>query len=303
MELHRALLSRRHLSVISAEPDHELDRMARTITPSVRAMGRADLEALFGRLLAARDGAQTIAPKTLDLLGHSTARTSQLRLGDWVVDAADPAVAGLFRGLANHDVLPRLGIHAVRLLGCKTAATDQGRATICALADILGVEVYGTNHLLYDVHHDKEGFREIWEFLLVCASDLRRMTAEPTVVPETARWPRTLDIDALPAVPRGPRAAGWPRRIATASAVRRILPLIRGDAGAPMSGVLAVPRCELLLPSATPGMYHVAHVLFDGAFVRFFPDGAAAPGVAYPVDDVDALLRIVDELPAQGVSP
>jgi hypothetical protein len=302
VERSRELLARAQLSVVSAEPDHELERLAERITTSVRIGGRTELEAWFGRLLAARDGAEAIAPKTLDLLGHSTARTSLLRLGDWVIDAASPAVATWFRELAERRVLPRLGIHAVRLLGCKTAETGPGRATICALSDLLGVEVYGTNHLLHEGHYDEHGFRDIWGFLLVGARELRRTAGEHAVTRQADRGPRTLDLDALPAHPLGPQPARWPRRVVPPSAARQLLQLIRRDAGAPMPGLLATPSCELALLSAKPGAYHVVDVLFEGAFVRFYPDGVAAPGVAYPVDDAHALRRIVDGLAPSDVT-
>jgi hypothetical protein len=297
MERYRELLSRPRLSVISAELDHELERIARIIQPSVRIDGRAELEVVFGHLLAASEGVETVTPKTLDLVGHSTAGGALLRLGDWVIDAASPTVTAFFRELADLDVVSRLGIHGVRLLGCRTADTGPGRSTICKLSDILGVECFGTNHLLYDAHYDAQGFRDAWKFLLVCSSDLRRTTSEAAVVPEAARWPRTLDIDALPALPIGPRSAQWPTRVATAEAARQLLRLIDRDAGAQMPGLLATPACELALPSATAGAYHVAHVLLDGAFVRFYPGGPAEPGVVYPIDDASALRRIIDELP------
>jgi hypothetical protein len=299
MERHRELLSRSQLSVVSAEPDRELDRLARIITPSVRIDGRAELEVLFGRLLVASEGVEPVTPKTLDLLGHSTT-AGLLRLGDWVIDTASPTVTAFFRELADHEVLSRLGIHAIRLLACKTADTGQGRSTICKLSDILGVEVYGTNHLLYDAHYDELGFRVAWQFLLVCSSDLRRTTYETNVVPEAERWPRTLDIDALPAMPLGQSHPRCPTRIATADAARQLLRLLRRDAGAQMPGLLTAPICELALPSSAPDAYHVAQVLLDGAFIRFYPDGPTEPGVVYPIDDADALRRIIDDL---SVSP
>jgi hypothetical protein len=302
MQLHRELLSRSRLSVISGESDTELDNIARIITPSIRIDRGAELAELFGRLIAAIDGAKTIAPKTLDLIGHSTASTSLLRLGDWVIDAADPAVTSVFRGLADHDVLPRLGIHAVRLLACRTTDTSSGRSTVCTLANILGVEVYGTNHLLHGAHYNKHGFRDTWGSLLMGAGDLRRSMNAPAVVPDADRWARTLDLDALPASPLELPAMHQARHVATASAARQILQLIRRDAGAPMLGLLAIPTCELALPSAKPGTYYIAHVLLGGAFLRLYPDGVTAPGVVYPVDDAQLLRRIIDDLPPAGVS-
>ena len=43
------------------------------------------------------------------------------------------------------------------------------------------------------------------------------------------------------------------------------------------------------------------HVLFDGTFVRCFPDGVTVPGVVYPVEDASQLHRIVDELPLRDL--
>jgi hypothetical protein len=289
--------------VISAEPGHALDRIAQIVKPCVRIDGRGELEGLLGRLLVASEAGGSVAPKTLDLIGHSTAAECQLRLGGWVIDAGSPTVRAFFRELADHDVLPRLGIEAVRLLACKSADTGKGRATICRLADILGVEIYGTSHLLYDAHYSDEGFRDTWKFLLIGARDLQTIAREPEVIPPAERWPRTLDIDALPAVVLAQRTTSWPTRVATVGAARELLQLVRRAAGAQMAGLLTTPMCELALPSTTAGAYHIAHVLLDGEFVRFYPDGEASPGVVYPVNDAYRLRRIVDGLAVTEVDP
>jgi hypothetical protein len=300
MELYRELLSRPRLSAISAMCDGELDRIAQIIRPSVRIADRTDLEALVGRLLAAADAGAPVAPKTLDLIGHSTA--SLLRLGDWVLDGASMRVKAFFRGLAEHDVMPRLGIRALRLLACNTAGAGHGESTLRTLAGIAGIEVQGTTHLLHESHYDAGGFQVIWDFLLVSSKDLQRSTTTIAAMPEAARWPRTLDIDALPALRLGPHPAPWPQRLASASAMRQILALVRRNAGAQMPGLIAAPSCELALPSAMHGAYHLLHVLFEGAFVRCFPDGVGVPGVVYPVDDAPGLHRIVEELPLVDLS-
>jgi len=241
------------------------------------------------------------------------AEYSLLRLGGWVIDGADPGVIARFHSLADRGVLARLGIRAIRLLGCTTAGTAHGRATVCALAEASGVEVLGTKQLLWDAHYDAHGFREAWEFLLISSSELRRVPGVPRTggVPRTSSGPETdhestmapasprpftLELERLPAMPLGPPVAHAPR-VATASAARAILAVIRRDAGAPMAGPAGRPTCELALPSATPGAYHLVHVLFDGAFVRCYPGGLAAPGVVYPVEDAPGLRRIIDELP------
>jgi hypothetical protein len=298
MELYRSLLSRARLSMVSAAADDDLDGVARIIVSSLRIGSPEELDAALQRMVAANDRGELPEPKSLDLIGHTAARTSQLRLGDWVIDTSRPEVAAFFRGLAHRGVLAQTGIRSVRLLGCGTASTACGRATICALADILRLEVYGTTHLLYGAHYGEHGFRDAWAFLLVAASALRRAAGEHARRAPDPRWPRALKLDELPALPLGPRGART-QRVATARAAREILQLIRRDAGAPMPGPAAAPISELALPSRTPGAYHIAEVLSGGDFVRFFPDGLAAPGVAYPVDDAPSLCRIIDALPAR----
>ncbi|HSS02670.1 MAG TPA: hypothetical protein VLM79_36665 [Kofleriaceae bacterium] len=294
-------MSRPGLSAVSATCDRELDRIAQIIRPSVRIHDRTDLEALLGRLLEAAEEDAPAAPRTLDLIGHST-QGSLLRLGDWVIDGTSTRVKAFFRGLAEHDVMSRLGIRALRLLGCNSAGAGLGESTMTTLAAILGIEVQGTTHLLHECHYDAGGFQAIWDFMLVSSKDLQLSATTNAAMPDTARWPRTLDIDALPALRLGLHPAPWPQRLASASAMRQILALIRRNAGARMPGLIALPSCELALPSAMRGAYHFLHVLFDGAFVRCFPDGVDVPGVVYPVDDAPGLHRIVHELPLVDLS-
>ncbi|MCW5808331.1 MAG: hypothetical protein KIT31_38635 [Deltaproteobacteria bacterium] len=276
--------------------DYELARIQDMLEHKVLVDGRADLEELLGRLLAhAEATGEPIAPKTLDLIGHATPGQSLLMLGDWVIDASKVTVTSFFRGLADNDVLPRLGITSVRLVGCQTADTGHGRATIRALADLLGLEVYGTTHLVYSAHYDAGGLRDTCE--LVSATVLREVGAEPAETPVGERYPRVLDVDMLPSAPLIVREHPWPRRIASGDTARAILRLVRRNAGAQMPGLLAAPSCEIALPSARPGWYHLAQVLLDGAFLRVYPDGDRKPGVVYPVDDPHALRAIIDELP------
>ena len=62
-----------------------------------------------------------LGPVTLDLIGHSTPGHHLLRLGTTPIDMLDRTVASFFTDLAATGLLPRLGITAVRLLGCETA--------------------------------------------------------------------------------------------------------------------------------------------------------------------------------------
>jgi hypothetical protein len=287
------LLAQPRLSIITRHSDAEMSRIQNLVEHKVLVDGRCELEALLGELLSC---AERPSPKTLDLIGHSTADDGLLQLGDWVIDSARSTVTAFFRELADNDVLPRLGVHAVRLLGCRTAETAHGRTTICALADILGLEVYGTTGLLFANHYDARGFHDEWRFLLTGASDLRHTT--PTQPPARSRTTtRVLDIDALPAVPAD-ALRRYPRRIANEHAARSLLRLVRRNEGAIMPGLLTLPQCEVALPADEPGAYRLAQVLLDGQFVRVYPDGAAQPGVLFPVTDPFALQLLVEKLPA-----
>jgi hypothetical protein len=293
----RSLLAQAQLSLLPRQGDYELQRIHEIIGVKALVDGRADLEELFGILLAHREPhGPPPRPKTLDLVGHSTAGESLLRLGDWVIDASKPAVTAFFRELADQDVLPRLGVYALRLIGCATASTEAGRATICALASILDLEVYGTTTLVYSAHYGPEGFKREWSNVLVAASDLRRETS-PAEPPLFDPYPRALDVDSLPAAPLTRDALAWPLRIATADAASHILRLVRRTTGAQRPGLLTAPHCELALPAAQPGHYHTAQVVLDGEFLRVYPDGAHRPGIVYAVLDARALRSIADQLP------
>ena len=294
MEL-SALLAQPHLSVITRHADPELARIQELVEPKVLVEGRGDLEELLGHLL---EPGLPPTPKTLDLIGHSTPDKALLALGDWVIDASRSTVTAFFRELADLEVLPRLGVRALRLLGCQTADTKDARTTICKLSELLGVEVLGTQQMLYSAHYDARGFRDESEHLLTSSSELRQDPGEAIASIQTARYPRHLDIDALPASPLSAHRPPWPRRVASPEAARGILRLVRRTAGAEMPGLLASPSCEIALPSAKPDWYHLMQILLDGDFVRVYPDGPARPGVVYPIDDPRVLWSLLSQLPA-----
>ncbi|HWU85646.1 MAG TPA: hypothetical protein VN253_00115, partial [Kofleriaceae bacterium] len=230
------LLAQPRLSVITRHADSELTRIQELVEHKVLVDGREDLEELFGRLLARRPSPE---PKTLDLIGHSTPDRAVLTLGDWVIDTASRAVTAFFRELADLEVLPRLGIRAVRLLGCQTADTKEARATICKLSEILGTPVLGTRQLLYSAHYDARGFRDECAHLLTSSDELRHDPGEASIVVQASPYPRTFDVDALPASPLPAHRAPWPRRLASHEAARSLLGLVRRTAGAEMPGLLA----------------------------------------------------------------
>ncbi len=108
--------------------------------------------------------------RTLDLIGHSTRGHRLLRLGATPIDMLDPRVARFFATMAGDNLLPRLGIVAVRLLGCETAVTDSGQRTLRMLSDTLALPVFGTTKQLLKSHSTAEGFNPAFQHILVEAA-------------------------------------------------------------------------------------------------------------------------------------
>lgn len=295
----RSLLAQPHLSVITRQTDGELTRIQDMVEHKVLVDGRADLETMFGRLLATDAPPM---PKTLDLIGHSNPGKSLLMLGDWVIDAGNPTVTAFFRELADHDVFARLGITALRLLGCRTADTGAGRATIVALADLLGLEVFGTRALIYSLHYDAGGFADERSYVLVGSSELRDQESGRDERPTASPWPQVLDIDSLPETTTRISSGPWAHRTASEPQMREVLRLVKRRDGAQMPGLLSAPLCEIVFPGHAVGTFRRAQVVLDGEFVRFYPRGDSSPGVIWAVDDPHALVQLVEQLPAHSVA-
>jgi hypothetical protein len=145
-------------------------RTARCVNTQ-RAGSLGELRGVLERWLD--DPATPATRATLDLLGHSTREHHLLRLGDTPIDMLNPRVARFFRALADAQLLERLGIVAVRLLGCETAVTDSGQRTLCMLARTLRLPVFGTLVPLLRSHSNADGFNPAYAHLLVEASALR----------------------------------------------------------------------------------------------------------------------------------
>lgn len=279
------------LSLITRDADDLLRRIRDVISQRVLVDGRADVERVLSSL--ARD-ASVPTPRTLDLIGHSTPDRSLLILGDWVIDGTSSKVLSYFRGLADEGVFTRLGITAIRLLGCETATSSTGRLTLTALSEITGLEVFGTSQMIDETSYTADGFHN--DHALVSSTDLRREPITMLVKRGGEPFQRVLDIEMLPASPLGPRP-GHPRRLAELADARTVLSLIRRSEGAQMPGMFGVPTCEIGLPSSKPNWWHLIQVLLDGEFVRVFPDGEDRPGVLFPVSDAKQLRELIAALP------
>src|SRR5688500_12915901 len=164
----------KHLSVISRVVDPELTRIHDAIEHATPVGGRGELEELLCRWLEAPDA----TAKTLDLIGHATS-DGLLVLGTWELDGDRAPVRAFFRHLADQDVLARLGITAVRLLGCETACGDAGRRTLRTLAETLVVPVYGTTAMIYSAHYERAGFRAECAHLLASSDSVAQVSRAP----------------------------------------------------------------------------------------------------------------------------
>jgi hypothetical protein len=111
-------------------------------------------------------------PVTLDLIGHATRGHRLLRLGQTPIDMLDPHVAGFFATLARDQLLTRLHVTAVRLLGCETAVTDAGQRTLRMLSQTLRLPVFGTTKPLLKSHSNSAGFDPAFAHILIEATAL-----------------------------------------------------------------------------------------------------------------------------------
>lgn len=288
------LLAQPHLSVITRRDDLEIARIQDVIETKVLVDGRAELERALSELVESRQPAR---PKTLDLIGHSTATHSLLALGDFVIDTRNPTVSAFFRGLAENDVLPRLGVTALRLLGCRTADTAVGRATLRALGEMLELPVYGTTKLIYSAFYDRGGFAADRYYALISSAELAEAEAGRYEDRPIDPWPQVLDLDAIPAATPTIAHGAWPRYVATANQMGELLQHVSRRQGSQMPGLLSAPVCEVLFPGHAANTVRRAQVVLDGDFVRFYPRGETAPGVVWPVDDPHALLATIERLP------
>ena len=277
------------LTLISGLYDVELAHVLTRLEQPLLIDERGDVEVLFGKLLSA-----SAAPRvqTLDLIGSTTPQ-GLVQLGSWVIDGQRASTLAFFRELADHEVLVRLGIQSVRLLGCRSATSEAARSTIEALSTILGIEVYGTTSLLHAAHFDARGFRSDEQHLLTCASDLRHGVPDQ-ISPVGDKDPRFFDLDALPVASHLP-ASHVP---VPPTALRGIVELVERTSGMRMPGLLALPSHVLALPGPAPSSTRQLDVLLDASWVRTGLDADSSSGVMYPVSDPARLRELLATLAA-----
>ena len=237
---------------------HDLARLADRLDPTTTILfqDRVDLASRLVELTALPR-----VPRTLDLVGL-TGSDHLLTFHARALDGENRRVRAFWREIAELDLVARLGIESVRLIGCTSAVGPRARATIAMLSDVLGVPVIGSHEL---VSFDDFRAPGCFEF------------------PETTRAGAAfLDLDSLRARPADDGA-----RIITAAMGRDLLAQIGRRNGVHFPDLLARSSASLAVPSSVDGLFHHVEVMLDHELVR-------TGDVVFPVDDPRGLRLLLD---------
>jgi hypothetical protein len=141
------------ISVISIACIDTICRGAARLCEMTRVGGLNDLAASLNKAARIRQAT------SLDLIGHSSRSSKLLVIGRDTIDLLDRRIEKFFVDLSKTDVLRRLGVQQIRLLGCQTGLTRSGQYAMRRLAAIFDMSVYGTLVPLRSEHYDASGLR------------------------------------------------------------------------------------------------------------------------------------------------
>jgi hypothetical protein len=274
-----------HLNVVGADPQGAAGALAgiHAVVPEL-----IQVDSIDGLYRFLTDLARTppAYDSTLDLIGPSTG-TGVVQLGATPIVASVPGVLDLFEAIGDELLPSRLRIRAVRLLGARTAMEPAGQETLRRLRQFLGVPVLGTTTLVSAAQFGPGGFeRDHAAASLV--DDRAAVARRPVALPADAERIRPFGFEAIGITAASELApVPWPRFVAPRGFdLRTVTNQIR-DCGQAVPGLLALPRCELLLPAGRMGgeeRFRVIEVLFNWELVRVrgpdLPDGAIYPVVS-----------------------
>jgi hypothetical protein len=228
-----------------------------------------------------------IQESTLDLIGPSTG-TGLLQLGETTIDAAVPEVLDVAERIGQEGLLRRLGIREVRLVGSRTAVEPAAHDIMRRLALLFRTRVSGTTTLVYRDHFREHGFDWDLDGAFVDSTSLPPRKA-PTLWSEDTARARAFGFDVIELTRESTLApVPWPRFVVPRNFdVRSLATQLRGGEGRTMPGLLALPRCELLVPAGRmlgEMRYRRVEVLFNWEVVRItgpeLPDGAVYPVIS-----------------------
>ena len=224
------------------------------------------------------------ARRRLDLIGHTNS-AGLLILGTSVLDfAMEPAAREArpeyraFATIAREGLLRRLGVDAVRLIGCRSAGSAAARETMQVLESLLRVDVRGVCDLVTATEFDAHGFNGV------------TVAAASPACP-TFKFPDG-DVKFAPDQLSYERPSRAPRVIQLADleyAMRVVEAAIGEHRGARMSGLLAQPIAQVVLGKRRP--WPSFEILLGLELIRTFPDHERGP-VVFPVKDRAALRQL-----------
>jgi hypothetical protein len=318
------------LSIISTGTDDQIT----AVSDKVEGEQRAQDSAAMIQCLAGAIGTSASAFNTLDLIGHSIAPKNYLRIGAWVISKQDTDYKDQdhndddMMAFVKDQLAPKLlqlNIRSLRLLGCGTATTNEGFATMHSLAAALTAAmqapfvVYGTNDLLFLEDFGPGG--------LISESKLRpsnasgpaarlvftrqSFLAHQVPVPLTSQMMLAEPLLADARVP-------WPISIMSDGLSQQIWSLIEPDVAWSLPGLLAQPQRELLLPiqsiasrpagvriagarstrgdGVTSNLFYRVQILLGHQLVRVLPSEQQLSAMALPaVDSGEGLLYRVSD--------
>jgi hypothetical protein len=262
----------RRLSLISGLADRELDAIRRTVRVFEDVASAAEVIAALQAHTAKGSRIDVI-----DLIGHSR-RHGFLRLGIWQLDDS-PQVAATMREEIRPS-LAALGVSAIRLLGCSTAAKDRGLAAMRRIEHATGRPVFGTRRFISKRDYGPEGF--ISDDALVGLDG--RPVARPDPVGFLAGGATTVAL-AANELTAGPRlCAEQPLLPVNEAVADELLRYVDGTRSWVLPGLLAEPAM-IVLWSRANSIYRL-DILLEGRVVRGYG--------AYPDDEHGRLFRVRD---------
>jgi hypothetical protein len=243
--------------------------------PVQKVLGATGVEGVLRQALGPR-------PDTLriDLIAHS--RQRRLHLGDWTVDD-NASTNDLQQNLAQE--LQGVALE-IRLLGCNTGVTPEGRNAMKALAQRFGARVWGTMVPISATDFTGNEFTSTG--ILVNQDGAPHFPPSPIQGPlgwftAIAKLSSGSSHAALLGALRAETeeeltedwnrthpALRWPIHACSGAALRALVQAHAEPAAARVEGLLALPELEVAAP-VSGARFERLTVLLDGEFVRVYP--------------------------------
>jgi len=210
--------------------------------------------------------------QTLDLIGHSTAVSLFLDFGGWVIQP-DQELEAFCARVTRHVAR----FKELRLIGCATAGSTEGRTALATLQEALGIKVLGTSAIVYSGNFDPQGY---YDGSSLAPADSTRSQSILSI-PDKAKLPIP-QIDALyyqHAIPQ----ARYERIFSSIDVPDFLLTYIDSTRAWSLPGLLTKPLLEVVVGSEDRKLLF-GEILFNWNFLRVkFPNGHVVFPIADPI--------------------